>query len=356
LAGLLRCRTRLLSVQLARRYPVLSIVALALGIWSKETAAVVALLVALGREEGGQYWRPWLAAMVVGLGTRFLVGVGGMPLAVQNLGLIPDALGWAMAGLVWPFPLHVIRDVLVAPGSTVILGWGLTAALVAFAGQRRAAWAGLGLMLAAHAVALPVVLDGYLIGARYSYPALVGAALWLASVGRPAVRVWPWIVIAMPALVFHAQDRVRWTSDLALFDRVESAAYDSGLAWHLWAMANLQASNFSSAGQAFDRALASEKPYPGDETLRLVAWVSAGEHQRALAAAQGGPKEGLTAAHLAWWARAAWGAGEKEQARRILSRLRGPDGFDGPQWVQSFATAVFMDAQAVEKPMPSLSP
>ena len=331
----------LLSVYLGRRTPLLGFVLLVLGFWSKETAVVVAALVVAGLGGTRRLWLPWLAAVVVGLSGRILAGVGGAPVGEKNLGLIPDAMGWALGGMIWPLPLHVIRDVLVAPDSIVMLGWVLIVVLGVLARRSRAAWAGFALMVAAHAVAMPVVLDGYLLGVRYSYPALVGFSLWLAAVVSWRPRFWVVLAALSAAMLLHGNDRERWTSNLALFDHVEEAAHNSGLAWHLYAMSNLEASQYREAGLAFERVLASNKPFPGDETLALVAWVSAGEHMRALAAAESGPQDGLTAAHLAWWARAAWGAGDKAQARSLLSKLKGPDGYDGPHWVTAFADTVF---------------
>ena len=46
----------------------------------------------------------------------------------------------------------------------------------------RAAWAGIGLLAIAPAVALPTVLDGYLVAERYMYPGLVGLGLCAAHV------------------------------------------------------------------------------------------------------------------------------------------------------------------------------
>jgi len=346
----------LLSVHLGRRNPLLCFVALVLGIWSKETAVIIAALVAVGLGDVRRLWRPWIGAIAIGVSGRILAGVGGAPMDGRNLELVPDAMGWAMGGLVWPLPLHVIRDVLVAPDAIVTLGVMLVFIFGVLARRRRAAWAGLALMVCAHAIAMPVVLDGYLLGARYSYPALVGLSLWVAAIVPWRSRILGVVLLVPAALYFHATDRERWTSNLALFGDVEVAAHDSGLAWHLYAMASLEAAQFRQAGLAFERALASNKPFPGDETLHLIAWVSAGEHQRALAAAESGQKDGLTAAHLAWWARAAWGAGEKAQAQKLLKMLQGPDGFDGPPWVNSFATSVFEEGSGRDSTSPTLSP
>ena len=202
-------------------------------------------------------------------------------------------MGWAMAGLVWPHPLHIVRDVLVAPSALVLVGWVLVLALAILSGRRRAAWASLMLMLAAHAAAMPVVLDGYLLGARCSYPAIVGLGMWAACVVPLAPRTWLLTVLSVAALSIHAVDSRRWESNLTLFDHVDTAAHGSGLAWHLYAVANLEAARFDEAGRAADHALASDKPFPGDETLQIIAWVSAREPRRAFEAAESGTKDDL---------------------------------------------------------------
>ena len=105
----------LLAVRVGARWPGLGFLALLLGLWSKETAALVAVFVALGVGVHRRTWWPLFAAVVVGIGGRMLAGVGASTTDFGNLGLAPDAMGWAMAGLVWPYPLHIVRDVLVAP-------------------------------------------------------------------------------------------------------------------------------------------------------------------------------------------------------------------------------------------------
>ena len=88
----------LLSVYLGRRTPLLAFVLLVLGFWSKETAVIVAALVAAGIGDIQRLWRPWVGAVVVGVSGRVLAGVGGAPMGWKNLDLIPDAMGWAMGG------------------------------------------------------------------------------------------------------------------------------------------------------------------------------------------------------------------------------------------------------------------
>ena len=45
----------------------------------------------------------------------------------------------------------------------------------------------------------------------------------------------------------------------------------------------------------------------------------------------------LTAEMVAWWGRAAAGAGDEAQARRLITMLRQPTGWDGPEWVATLA-------------------
>ncbi len=335
--------------------PTLNVVLLLLAILSKETAAVMAagLLLACGSGRGA--WIRWAAAVMVAMSLRVAAGVGSLPISFDKLELVPSALGWGWGAVVWPLPLHVVRDVTVSPPEVVIMGWLVIAAAAWRSGRSREAWAGLLLFISAFLVALPVVLDGYLLGARYAYPALVGVGLWLAAIaprwGRGVV-----LVLGMPSLVFHSVDSQRWRDDLALFDGVEERAYGSGLAWHLWGVVNLEASQFVVAATALEKAMASDHPYPGDDTLCIAAWVSAGNPRRALEVAENGQKDGLTASHLAWWARAAWGAGEVDRARGLLEHLRTPKGFDGPEWVPSFAAVVFKADPATPRSSPQVWP
>ena len=71
----------LLAVRVAARWPGLGFLALLLGLWSKETAVLVAVFVALGVGVDRRTWWPLFAAVVVGIGGRMLAGVGSSALA-----------------------------------------------------------------------------------------------------------------------------------------------------------------------------------------------------------------------------------------------------------------------------------
>jgi tetratricopeptide (TPR) repeat protein len=122
-----------------------------------------------------------------------------------------------------------------------------------------------------------------------------------------------------------------------LFQAATAADPESSLAWHLLGMAHLRRGASVDAADAFGRAVESGHPYPGDRTYKLRALVEAGLAEEALAWAEAGPKEGLSAAHLAWWARAAFEAGQRGRAAELLAVLRTPAGLDGPSWLRDLA-------------------
>jgi tetratricopeptide (TPR) repeat protein len=261
----------------------------------------------------------------------------------QKLQLVPAALGWNLSSIAWPFPLSAVRDVRLAPGWTGWVGGLVILGVVVGAGRRRAAWAGIGLLILAPALALPTVLDGYLVAERYMYPALVGLGLWAAHVLPGPRRTSEWAgaglvgALCLGASIHRAP---AWQSDQALFQAATAAEPESSLAWHLLGMTYLRRGASLDAADAFGRAVESGHPYPGDRTHKLRALVEAGLPEEALAWAEAGPKEGLSAAHLAWWARAAFEAGQRERAAELLAVLRTPGGLDGPAWLRQLAVQI----------------
>jgi hypothetical protein len=313
------------------------------GALCKETALLIPLCFGLAGTMREGWWRWWVGAAIVVLGLRYAVDVQPPAALWQKLQLVPAALGWNLSSIAWPFPLSAVRDVRLAPGWTGWVGGLVILGVVVGAGRRRAAWAGIGLLILAPALALPTVLDGYLVAERYMYPALVGLGLWAAHVLPGPRRASEWAgagLVGALCLGSSVHRAPAWQSDQALFQAATAAEPESSLAWHLLGMTYLRRGASLDAADAFGRAVASGHPYPGDRTHKLRALVEADLPEEALAWAEAGPKEGLSAVHLAWWARAAFEAGQRGRAADLLAVLRTPGGLDGPAWLRDLAVQI----------------
>ncbi len=322
----------------------------------KETALLVPLCFGVAGMLHPRWWRPWGLALLVLLGMRYAVAVEAPPAVWHKLYLAPSALGWSLSGLVWPAPLSAVRDVRLAPIWALWVGALVVVGMAATARRDRGAWSGLGLALVAPALALPTILDGYLVAERYMYPALVGFGLWAAAtLPRPRrLLAWAPVAVVVAVAAVHLTSRVpAWRSDGALFTAAVSAEPDSSLAWHLLGMAHLRAGEPSLAADAFSSAIDNGHPYPAEPTLRLRALVEAGRAEEALGWAEQGPREGLTAEYLAWWARAAWEAGAADRAAQLVRILRTPSGMDGPPWVRALADAIEKSALGAAQEAPA---
>ena len=181
-----------------------------------------------------------------------------------TLSLAPTALGWATGALVWPFPQHAVRDLHVAPLSITVVGFVLMLVLLVVGRHSKMALAGAGLVLVAPAVALPVALDGYLLGERYSYPALLGLGVWLSAVVRPFGRSWIMWVCIGAGLSVHAQQSQRFRTNLSLFSSAEVDGRGSSYAWHLLGFSQMQDGDYGGAAVSFSEANEAGNPYPTD--------------------------------------------------------------------------------------------
>lgn len=262
--------------------------------------------------------------------------------------LVVPALTWTWASLVVPWPLCPVRDVRIAPGWVVPVGLLALAAGWLLVGRSRAGRAGMLLLSIAPVVALPPVLDGYLAAERYAYVALPGLALATGAIlGRAAGHSpvgWRRVLgnglgvgaVAL-ALLAHLLQAPIWSSDVRLFEHAVRVQPGSSVAWHLLGVSYSRADLPDEAATAFQRALEAGHPLDEDGLLLLVALVRAGRPAEALRHAEQGPREGLTAEYLAWWARAAADAGDPGLARRLLGPLGAGGAWDGPPWVAAFA-------------------
>ena len=94
---------------------------------------------------------------------------------------------------------------------------------------------------------------------------------------------------------------------------------------------------YAEAAEAFGQAVHCARPHPRDAELRLRALVMAGASVEAHAWASVLPQEGLTADDVAWRARAALEAGDRQRAATLLGLLKGAEGWEGPAWVPALA-------------------
>ncbi len=301
---------------------------------SKETGLLIPLFVGVAGLSHERWRVSWAAGVGAVVSSRLILGVGTASGWLAKLELIPEALGWSLASLVWPLPLNAVRSIWVAPGWVLPVSGLLVAGLVVAARKDRAALAGVGLMVAAPVLALPVMLDGYLIAERYMTPALIGAGLFAGARVFPSpARTGVAIVVALISVGLHWQRAPAWQSDTALFSASVSATPNSSYAWHLYGVSLAEEGRFREAAAAFGIALKCTHPHPLDSMLQLRAFVQAGDSDIALDLAEAGAKEDLTAEYIAWWARAAHETGHIGRSKELVEMLKTEDGFDGPDWV-----------------------
>jgi hypothetical protein len=278
----------------------------------------------------------WLGAVAIWLLLRTLSGVGAGWSWADRLHLVPAALLWPLSTMAIPHPLTAARDLLAVPGWSLALGGAVLLAGLVAARRSRVALVGVGLAVAAAAIALPPTLDGYLAAERYAYVGLIGLALWVAAVvPRSDGRLLG--AVALVSVGLHIHHGSRWSGDVPLFSAATRAIPESSFSWHLLGHALAREGRMSEAADAFGTAIRTGHPYPDDSQLHLIALVQSGRSAEALAWAEAGPREGLTAEWIAWWARAARDAGQSERARVLIGQLYDGGRWDGPAWVPELA-------------------
>jgi len=342
LPDLLGIALGLCAVWTGHRRPWLSAIFLVAAALSKETGLLIPLCYGLGGRGGRQWWTVWMSACAVALLARFGMGAGLGMEWVSKLSMGTDALGWSWSFLVWPFPLNAVNSLWDCPAWAVLLGWFLLPLLLFGAVRDRFAAAGLALVVVAPIVALPVMLNGYLVAERYMVPALVGLGMWAAAcIPRPAYRA-RWTALLIPVLLATHWTRASdWRSDEALFGAAVEAAPDSSYTHHFWGVVLMKERRFSEAAEAFGRSIDAGHALPADRMLKLRALVLAGNSGEGLRWAESGPKDHLSAEMISWWARAAFNVGDRKRAVSLLKMLQTPQGYDGPPWVQRLAKQVF---------------
>lgn len=316
--------------------PVAAAAATLCALLAKESALLLLPAVVLAGLAPRRLMPGWLAAVVFWLSLRMLSGVGSEWSWTDRLHLVPSALLWPLSTMVVPHPLSAVRDLLAVSMLPVLLGAGALIGGLFLGHRSRPALVGVGLVLGAAAIALPPTLDGYLAAERYAYPGLVGLSMWAAAVAPvPDRRLCIGAVIL--ALGLHLHHSARWSSDVALFSSATAAMPGSSFSWHLLGYALAAEGRMSEAADAFEEAIRTGHPHPDDPQLRLMALVEAGRAQEALKWAEAGPREGLTADWIAWWARAANDAGHSQRAMELIRQLSHDGRWDGPVWVAELA-------------------
>jgi tetratricopeptide (TPR) repeat protein len=319
--------------------PMGALVATLCALLSKEAAVLILpALVAAGLVQRRLLWG-WLAAIGLWAALRVGAGAGASWDWADRLHLVPAALLWPIYSMVIPHPLTAVRDLLSVPATVSVIGAGLLGIALVVGRRHRGAWAGIGLILAAAMIALPPTLDGYLAAERYAYVGLVGLSVFLAATLPVLDRriLGGLCVFGIGLQVHHSQ---RWQADASLFAAATEAMPTSSFSWHLLGHALAQSGRFSEAADAFGEAITTGHPYPDDAQLRLIALVQSGRAGEAVAWAEAGPREGLTADWIAWWARAAHDTGDVDRTRTLLEMLYSDPHWDGPAWVPELAAQV----------------
>ena len=332
-------------------------VLLLLGALCKETSLLllpIAIVGGLVRGSAARVgWLAWGVGVAGALTARLLAGTGAAWSVAGKAALVPGALLWPLGSLAVPWPLTAVRDLLAMPAWSLVAGLAVLGAMAlgaVSAGRRpestgRLAWAGLGLALAAPALALPPTLTGYLAAERYAYPALVGAALWVAAVGS-ARWLKAGLVLAVLSVGAHGLRAPAWRGDVALFGSAAVRLPGSSYAWHFLGLALARGGDMTGAADALEMAVLTGHPHPQDRLMALKAMLESGDAARAFAWAEAGPAEGLTAEDIAYWAMAAWRAGEADKARSLVGMLRTQGGYAGPPWVTDLAAEMARQAPA----------
>ena len=111
---------------------------------------------------------------------------------------------------------------------------------------------------------------------------------------------------------------------------------DSSFAWHYHGYVSMGNEDYANAAIAFHESVKAGHPHPSDRLNRLIALSLAGDQEAALAWAEEGPKENLTATYLAWWGRVAFEANEPLRALSLFQLIKSENGFDGPAWVGDY--------------------
>ncbi len=319
-----------------------------LAVTSKEPA--ILLLVGLelwGGPDGASRGRFGAMALAVSAAIALRLVSGAQPnWDLENKwGLIPEALlGLAapLSGIGPPDPvgdLHVLAPTRLAAGLLmwIWLGFSLTRLPIRPA-------AGVALIFAGSLViSLGPSLHGWMLAERYAYPASL--ALPLMATALPGQlsndKMRPFWALGVGAtLCLHIVYAPIWRTDRNLFEHAVAVQPQSAFAWHFLGEVGMHDQDWRSAAEAYTQALAQSPPFEGSRHRLVEAWVRAGQPARARAIAEAGPRSGLAAEDIAWWARACAEGGDPAAASALLKLLDRGDHYDGPSWVSELAARV----------------
>ena len=324
----------LVAVSVWNRSVVLAVCALLLGCLSKETAALVPLAFGVAGLLRQRWWVAWALSCFLVVGLRLLVGTSMTYDWMDKWTMVPEAIAWSLGGLIWPFPLSAVRDLWVFPSFMLPLSGVLVLGLVWCARRDKLALSGVLLCMVPPTLALPVVLDGYLVGERYMYMATVGLGVWVGTLVRPPSNQ-QWLAIPVLLLMLvHGMRGQDWKTDEALFQSAVEAYPGSSYAWHFYGISLAKNNKMSEAADAFAYSVEQGHPHPLDRVLCLKALVLSGRGEDAIQWSSNGPQENLTAEHVAWRARAAMLVGDYAHAASLFAVIKTGENYDGPEWVQ----------------------
>ncbi|MEC7988279.1 MAG: hypothetical protein VX278_24140 [Myxococcota bacterium] len=243
---------------------------------------------------------------------------------------------WLLSSIIIPYPLTAVRELHVTPTWTLPIGvivW-ISSLYIAVKGEKIQR-IGFGILCLSPLIALPTILEANLAAERYAYLSLAGLALIASPWKLSLVRTVP--ILLMISFPLHLSRSSAWQSDQHLFRSATEATPTSSYAWHFLGHVYLRDQSPKQAAIAFENAIQHGHPYPNDHTLLLIALVQSEQYIRALQLAESGPKENLTAEHIAWWARAAGEVGNVKRSQALFQMLVQPDGsYDGPAWVKDY--------------------
>jgi len=323
--------------------------AMVLALLSKESALV---WLVFGGVAGWFDRRSWMAvgaAVVAVVGMRLGVGVVGTPpLGAVSVGHAVQVLLQQLGAVVWPLPLTAVHDTHhLSTGGMVLGGLALVGGVALALRDGRVGKAALAVVVLSPVLALPTVLSSHLAGDRYLYASAAAVGLWVAHlppiplVTQSSLLRVVFVLLGTAGVGVHAWSASAWHTDRALFERAVEVTPESSYAHLFLGHAHALDDRYAEAARAFDQARQLPHAHPETAQLTLQAYVLAGAPEAAVRLGRDGPKDGLTAAWIGWWARAELDAGNAHEAAKLVGMLQRPDGsWDGPGFVPELAREI----------------
>ncbi|MBM73799.1 MAG: hypothetical protein CMK59_00245 [Proteobacteria bacterium] len=249
-----------------------------------------------------------------------------------------QGLLWSYSSLVLPFPLTAVREVHVTPFWAVPVGMLVLIAAIWIARLRGAQERiGVILLMGGPLIAVPTIASSHMAAERYLCLSILGVSLLFGSLKIDFIRAWRLVLLMMIAVFpLHVSRGMAWQSSSAIFTSAVEVLPNSTYSWYLLGRACLEEQSYKEASKAFYKSLELPNSYPDSDVYLLESLVLDGQFQEALNVVEKGPKQGLTAQKIAWWARALAGVGEQKRALELFLMLRQEEGYDGPEWVEGW--------------------